>query len=59
MVDRNKLVNENFVNFVETENFPKADNKLTPIEAGLSASDVIDIFESQVLLVRCFSIFYH
>ncbi|WOH39279.1 thiamine pyrophosphate-dependent enzyme [Thalassotalea fonticola] len=49
MVDRNKIVKENFIKFVETENFPKASNNLTPSQAGLSNSDVVDIFESQVM----------
>ena len=49
MVDRNQIVKENFIRLVETENFPNTANKLTPSQVGLSDSDVIDIFESQVL----------
>ncbi|MEW6998337.1 dehydrogenase E1 component subunit alpha/beta [Colwelliaceae bacterium BS250] len=49
MVDRNKIVKENFIKFVETERFPKTHNTLTPAQAGLSDSDVVDIFESQVM----------
>ncbi len=49
MVDRNKLVNENFVKFVDNNNLPQTHLHLTPADVGLTASEVIDIFESQVM----------
>ncbi|KGJ89389.1 dehydrogenase E1 component subunit alpha/beta [Thalassotalea sp. ND16A] len=49
MVDRNQLVKENFVSLVSAENLPQSACKLTPSDAGLTASDLVDIFESQVM----------
>ncbi len=49
MVDRNQLVKENFVSFVSAENLPQSTSKLTPADVGLTASDLVDIFESQVM----------
>ena len=49
MLDRNQLVKENFINFVRAKNLPQSNCSLTPQEVGLSHSDVIDLFETQVM----------
>jgi 2-oxoisovalerate dehydrogenase E1 component len=49
MLDRNTLVKENFKKNVLAQDFPQSDCLLTPQQAGLSSSDVIDLFESQVM----------
>ncbi len=49
MLDRNTLVKENFKKNVLTQNFPHSDCLLTPQQAGLSESEVIDLFETQVM----------
>jgi len=49
MLDRNTLVKENFKKNVLMQDFPHSSCQLTPSEVGLSNSDVIDLFESQVM----------
>ncbi len=49
MSNRNQLVRDNFVNFVGTGTLPTSNCTLTPAEVGLTASDVIDLFETQVI----------
>lgn len=49
MVDRNQLVKENFVRFVQSGDLPAPLSHLTPEQAGLSEQDVIDLFETQVM----------
>lgn len=49
MSDRNQLVRDNFINFVRAGNLPQSQSILTPSDVGLSDSEVIDIFESQVM----------
>ena len=51
MVDRNQLVKDNFVNFVQQGTLPQSqlNTPLTPADVGLSHSDIIDLFETQVM----------
>mgnify|MGYP001942460421 FL=1 len=49
MSDRNQLVKENFINFVRERTLPESAINLTPTDVGLSATDVIDLFETQVM----------
>ena len=49
MSDRNQLVKENFINFVRAQTLPQSSINLTPSDVGLSATDVIDLFETQVM----------
>ena len=49
MLDRNILIKENFKKNVLAKKFPQSSSLLTPEQVGLSASEVIDIFESQVM----------
>jgi 2-oxoisovalerate dehydrogenase E1 component len=49
MSDRNQLVRDNFINFVRAGTLPTSNCTLTPEESGLSHSDVIDLFETQVI----------
>lgn len=49
MSDRNQLVKENFINFVRAGTLPASSCNLTPNDVGLSATEVIDLFESQVM----------
>lgn len=48
MADRNQLVKDNFIKFVRAQNLP-LQRKLTLEEVGLSKTDVIDLFETQVM----------
>lgn len=49
MSDRNQLVRDNFINFVRAGTLPTSNCTLTPEESGLTDSDVIDLFETQVI----------
>lgn len=49
MSNRNQLVRDNFVNFVRSENLPTSNITLTPADVGLSAHEVVDLFETQVM----------
>lgn len=49
MSDRNQLVKENFINFVRAQTLPESPITLTPADVGLSHTDVIDLFETQVM----------
>nr|WP_235839703.1 alpha-ketoacid dehydrogenase subunit alpha/beta [Cognaticolwellia mytili] len=49
MSDRNQLVKENFINFVRAQTLPQSSINLTPSDVGLSATDVIDLFETQAM----------
>lgn len=49
MLDRNRLVRDNFINAVNSNGLPRSSISLTPKQVGLSNIDVIDIFESQVI----------
>jgi len=49
MSNRNQLVRDNFINFVQAGTLPKSNCTLTPEEAGLTDSAVIDLFETQVI----------
>lgn len=49
MSDRNKLVRDNFINAVNANILPTSAITLTPSDVGLSDTDVIDLFETQVI----------
>lgn len=49
MSDRNKLVRDNFVNAVKANILPTSAITLSPNDVGLSNTDVIDLFETQVI----------
>ncbi|WP_448212837.1 dehydrogenase E1 component subunit alpha/beta [Colwellia sp. MEBiC06753] len=49
MVDRNQLVKENFVRFVESEQLPALSSTKMPEEVGLSHQALIDLFDSQLI----------
>ena len=49
MSDRNKLVRDNFINYVNANTLPSSSITLIPSDVGLSDSDVIDLFETQVI----------
>lgn len=49
MSDRNKLVRDNFINAVNANTLPTSTITLTPNDVGLSDTDVIDLFETQVI----------
>lgn len=49
MLDRNQSLKENFINFTLTGDLPASSIQLSPADAGLSHTDVIDIFESQCM----------
>lgn len=48
MLDRAKVVDENFINFVRSERFPSARVNLHPDEVGLTAEDFLQLFTSQL-----------
>ena len=49
MHDRGDIVHENFLRRVRDGDLPATTESLSPAQAGLSAAQVIEIFESQVL----------
>lgn len=49
MSDRNQLVKENFINFVRANTLPQSTISLSPNDVGLSAHDVVDLFETQAM----------
>jgi len=49
MSDRNKLVRDNFINAVNANILPTSNITLTPSDVGLSSSEVVDLFETQVI----------
>jgi 2-oxoisovalerate dehydrogenase E1 component len=49
MSNRNQLVRDNFINFVRSENLPKSNISLSPGDVGLTDSEFVDLFESQVM----------
>ena len=48
MADRNQLVKDNFIRFVRAGDLPSQAN-ISPVEAGLTNEQVIDLFETQVM----------
>ncbi|MEW6989246.1 dehydrogenase E1 component subunit alpha/beta [Colwelliaceae bacterium 6441] len=48
MSDRNQCVKENFIHFVKEFDLPQLSCPLTPQEVGLSDSELVDLFETQV-----------
>lgn len=49
MSNRNQLVRDNFVNFVRNNTLPSSDISLSPSDVDLNNSDLVDIFESQLM----------
>lgn len=49
MKDSNTRIDEQFINSVLSGELPAIDSLLTPQEAGLSAEDLVDLFETQVM----------
>ncbi|NMP30193.1 MFS transporter [Thalassotalea sp. M1531] len=49
MADRNQLVKENFISWVESGDLPELSCKKAPKEVGLTNEEVIDLFETQVM----------
>ena len=49
MTDRNKLVRDNFIRWVEAEDLPELTPTSSPDLLGLSRNDLIELFESQLL----------
>jgi len=49
MSDRNQLVRDNFINFVGREDLPESNSSLTINDIDLTHSELVDIFESQVM----------
>jgi 2-oxoisovalerate dehydrogenase E1 component len=49
MSNRNQLVRDNFINFVRSGNLPESTINLSPSDVGLSDSEVVDLFETQVM----------
>ncbi|WP_371193581.1 thiamine pyrophosphate-dependent enzyme [Glaciecola sp. SC05] len=49
MSNRNQLVRDNFINFVRSAKLPTSSVTLSPSDVGLSHSEIVDIFESQVM----------
>jgi 2-oxoisovalerate dehydrogenase E1 component len=49
MLDRNTLIKENFFKYVTEHDLPTSTCTLTPEQVGLSATDVVDLFETQVM----------
>ncbi|WP_206485089.1 alpha-ketoacid dehydrogenase subunit alpha/beta [Thalassotalea sp. G2M2-11] len=49
MSDRNQRLKENFVRAVEQFDLPPLSCQLTPEEVGLSATQLVDLFETQVI----------
>ena len=49
MSDRNQLVKENFINFVRAQTLPEPTCALSPSDVGLSAANIIDLFETQAM----------
>lgn len=49
MKDSNTRIEEQFVSSVLAEDLPAIDSLLTPEDAGLTAAEVVDLFETQVM----------
>ncbi|MFT4924439.1 MAG: 2-oxoisovalerate dehydrogenase E1 component [Phenylobacterium sp.] len=49
MIDRNQLLKENFIKHTLSGDLPSSNITVTPQDVGLSALEVVDIFESQVM----------
>ena len=49
MSNRNQLVRDNFINFVRSGNLPTSNIFLSPNDVGLTDSELVDLFESQVM----------
>jgi 2-oxoisovalerate dehydrogenase E1 component len=49
MQDRNSVVKQNFINAVSIGKLPDSNRELSPEEAGLSSTQLADLFETQVM----------
>jgi len=49
MADRNQLVKEHFVQYVESGDLPELTNNQSPESVGLSNAEIVDLFETQVM----------
>lgn len=49
MSNRNQLVRDNFINYVRSTTLPASSVSLSPSDVGLTNSEVVDLFESQVM----------
>lgn len=49
MYNRAEVVDQNFVKFVREGRLPEARSHTTPLEAGLSRAEFMDLFETQVM----------
>lgn len=49
MSNRNQLVRDNFINLVRRGNLPSSTTTLSPSDVGLSHSEIVDLFETQVM----------
>ncbi|GLX77817.1 MFS transporter [Thalassotalea insulae] len=49
MSDRNQSLKENFIRCIKQQQLPQLSVSLTPEGVGLSANDVVDLFETQVI----------
>lgn len=49
MLDRNQLIEDKFLNAVQQKSFPKAKSRTSIAQSGLSHTDVVDLFETQIM----------
>jgi len=49
MSDRNQCLKENFIHFVNSYDLPELSCQLTPEQVGLTAAELVDLFETQVM----------
>lgn len=49
MLDRAKIIDDNFILLVKTGQLPAAQTALNPMDAGLNKEDFLDLFHSQLL----------
>jgi 2-oxoisovalerate dehydrogenase E1 component len=49
MSNRNQLVRDNFINYVRSGKLPASSVSLSPSDVGLTNTEVVDLFESQVM----------
>jgi len=49
MSDRNQCLKENFIHFVNSYDLPELSCQLIPEQVGLTAAELVDLFETQVM----------
>ena len=49
MVDRNQLVKDNFIQWVQSGDLPTLSLSVSPEQVGLTDADLVDLFETQVI----------